>query len=78
MQWTTGTQQPILILFEKKRCLIIILVILMDKTRRKRKAARCSQAMDIVAARSIGLKPSSMSIACENYHRGRFRRGKSL
>jgi hypothetical protein len=34
--------------------------------------------MDIVAARSIGLKPSSMSIACENYHRGGFRRGKTL
>jgi hypothetical protein len=34
--------------------------------------------MDVVAARSIGLKPSSMSIACDNYHRGGFRRGKTL
>jgi hypothetical protein len=34
--------------------------------------------MDIVAARSIGLKPFSMSIACGNYHRGGFRRGKTL
>jgi hypothetical protein len=34
--------------------------------------------MDIVAARSIGLEPSSMSTACENYHRGGFRRGKTL
>jgi hypothetical protein len=43
-----------------------------------RKAAQFSQAMDIVAARSIGLKPSSVSIACENYHRGGFRSGKTL
>jgi hypothetical protein len=32
----------------------------------ERFAARFAQAMDIVAARSIGLKSSSMSIACEN------------
>jgi hypothetical protein len=44
----------------------------------EQKAARFSQTMDIVAARSIGLNPSSMSIACENYHRGGFRRGKTL
>jgi hypothetical protein len=43
-----------------------------------RKAARFSQSMDIVAARSIGLKPSSMSIACENYHHGGFGRGQTL
>jgi hypothetical protein len=45
---------------------------------RKTKNRTVSQAMDIVAARSIGLDPSSMSIACGNYHRGGFRRGKTL
>jgi hypothetical protein len=34
-------------------------------------------SMDIVAARSIGIKPSSMYIACENYHRGGFRSDKT-
>jgi hypothetical protein len=33
------------------------------------KAARFSQATDVVTARSMGRKPSSMSIDCENDHR---------
>jgi hypothetical protein len=44
----------------------------------KAESRTVSQAMDIVAARSIGLKPSSVSIACGNYHRGGFCRGKTL